>query len=88
MYNNIVGIGSSCVNYLQKPREKGWARLSFTATPINIIPLTPELNPSTQRCLTRFFTGDFGFLNCAFSNICVKTQQIHQLDIQFINYVW
>jgi hypothetical protein len=22
-------------------------------------PLTPELNPSTQRCLTRFFTGDF-----------------------------
>jgi hypothetical protein len=21
--------------------------------------LTPELNPSTQRCLTRFFTGDF-----------------------------
>jgi hypothetical protein len=26
----------------------------------NIInPLTPELNPSAQRCLTRFFTGDF-----------------------------
>jgi hypothetical protein len=24
-----------------------------------IIPLTPELNPSAQRCLTRFFTGDF-----------------------------
>jgi hypothetical protein len=23
-------------------------------------PLTPELNPSTQRCLMRFFTGDFG----------------------------
>jgi hypothetical protein len=23
-------------------------------------PLTPELNPSAQRCLTRFFTGDFG----------------------------
>jgi hypothetical protein len=22
-------------------------------------PLTPELNPSAQRCLTRFFTGDF-----------------------------
>jgi hypothetical protein len=22
--------------------------------------LTPELNPSAQRCLTRFFTGDFG----------------------------
>jgi hypothetical protein len=25
--------------------------------PIN--PLTPELNPSAQRCLTRLFTGDF-----------------------------
>jgi hypothetical protein len=24
-----------------------------------INPLTPELNPSAQRCLTRFFTGDF-----------------------------
>jgi hypothetical protein len=22
-------------------------------------PLTPELNPSAQRCLTKFFTGDF-----------------------------
>jgi hypothetical protein len=22
-------------------------------------PLTPELNPSVQRCLTRFFAGDF-----------------------------
>jgi hypothetical protein len=25
----------------------------------NINPLTPELNPSAQRCLTRFVTGDF-----------------------------
>jgi hypothetical protein len=24
-----------------------------------IKPLTPELNPSAQRCLTRYFTGDF-----------------------------
>jgi hypothetical protein len=24
-----------------------------------INPSTPELNPSAQRCLTRFFTGDF-----------------------------
>jgi hypothetical protein len=22
-------------------------------------PLKPELNPSAQRCLTRFYTGDF-----------------------------
>jgi hypothetical protein len=24
-------------------------------------PLTPELNPSAQRCLARFFTEDFNF---------------------------
>jgi hypothetical protein len=24
-------------------------------------PLTPELNPSAQRCLPKFFTGDFNF---------------------------
>jgi hypothetical protein len=24
-------------------------------------PSTPELNPSAQRCLPRFFTGDFNF---------------------------
>jgi hypothetical protein len=24
-----------------------------------INPLTPELNPSAQHCLTKFFTGDF-----------------------------
>jgi hypothetical protein len=26
-----------------------------------INPLTPELNPSAQRCLPRFFIGDFNF---------------------------
>jgi hypothetical protein len=26
-----------------------------------INPLTPELNPSAQRCLPIFFTGDFNF---------------------------
>jgi hypothetical protein len=31
-----------------------------------INPLTQELNPSAQRCLTRFFTGDFASLNRAF----------------------
>jgi hypothetical protein len=51
-------------------------------------PLTPELNPSAQRCLTRFFTGDFTSWTVHFFNICVKNQQIHQLFIQFINYVW
>jgi hypothetical protein len=26
---------------------------------MDINPLAPEVNPSAQRCLTRFFTGDF-----------------------------
>jgi hypothetical protein len=51
-------------------------------------PLTPELNPSAQRCMTRSFTGDFASLTVHFFNIFVKNQQIHQLFIQFINYVW
>jgi hypothetical protein len=28
---------------------------------VGINPLTPELNLSAQRCLTRFFTGDFAY---------------------------
>jgi hypothetical protein len=51
-------------------------------------PLTPELNPSAQRCLMRFLTGYFVSWTVHFVNICVKSQQIHQLFIQFINYVW
>jgi hypothetical protein len=39
-------------------------------------PLTPELNPSAQRCLTRFFTRDFASWTVDFVNICVKNQQI------------
>jgi hypothetical protein len=39
----------------------------YTSQQIN--PLTPELNPSVQRCLPRFFTGDFNFYraHCATS---------------------
>jgi hypothetical protein len=51
-------------------------------------PLTPELNPSVKRCLTRFFSGDFASSTVHFVNICVKNQQMQQLFIQFINYVW
>jgi hypothetical protein len=36
----------------------------------------------------RFFIGDFASLTVHFVNICVKNQQIHQLFIQFINYIW
>jgi hypothetical protein len=53
-----------------------------------INPLMPELNPSVQCCLMRFFTGDFAFLTVHFFNICVKNQQMQQLFIQLINYVW
>jgi hypothetical protein len=34
------------------------------------------------------FTGDFASWTVHFVNICVENQQIHQLFIQFINYVW
>jgi hypothetical protein len=47
----------------------------------SINPLTPELNPSSQRCLTRFFTGDFAAWTLNFVNICVKNQQEQQLFI-------
>jgi hypothetical protein len=53
----------------------------------SINPLTPEWNPSAQRCLTRFFYWDFTSWTVHFVNICVKNQQIHQLFIQFNNYV-
>jgi hypothetical protein len=52
-----------------------------------ISPLTPKLNPSAQRCLTRFFNGDFASWTVHFFNICVKNQQMQQLFIQFINYI-
>jgi hypothetical protein len=53
-----------------------------------INPLTPELNPSAQRCLTRFFAAYFASRTVNFTNICVKIQQNYQLFIQFINDVW
>jgi hypothetical protein len=53
-----------------------------------ISPLTPELNPSAQRCLTKFFTGDFASSSVHFVSVCVKTQEMQQLLIPFINYVW
>jgi hypothetical protein len=41
-------------------------------------PLTPELNPCAQRCLTRIFTGDFssGTVHFVNTSICVKNQEI------------
>jgi hypothetical protein len=57
-------------------------------TSVNHSPLTPELNPSAQRCLARFSTADFASLTVHFVNTCVKNQQMKQLFIQSINYVW
>jgi hypothetical protein len=50
-------------------------------------PLTPELNSSAQRCLTKFFIEDFASRTLHFINACVKNQQMQQLFVQFINYV-
>jgi hypothetical protein len=38
--------------------------------------------------ITHNFTGDFASWTVHFVNNCVKNQQIHQLFIQFINFVW
>jgi hypothetical protein len=54
----------------------------------HINPLTPELIPSAQRCLTRIFTRNFASWTVQFINICVNNQQTQQLFTQFINYVW
>jgi hypothetical protein len=58
----------------------------FKLLPVLFNPLKPELNPSAQRCLTGFFTGDFASWTVHFVNICVKNQQMEQLFIQFIMY--
>jgi hypothetical protein len=41
---------------------------------VNVKHLRQELNPSAQRCLPRFFTGDFNFLraHCATSLYVVR----------------
>jgi hypothetical protein len=36
----------------------------------------------------KIFTGDFASWTVYFINIFVKNQQMQQLFIQFINYVW
>jgi hypothetical protein len=50
-------------------------------------------NLASYVCILYIYGRDFllGILllePCIFVNICVKNQQIHQLFIQFINYVW
>jgi hypothetical protein len=54
----------------------------------DITPLTPELNPSAQRCLTRVFTGILFLQPCSSLIYAWKTDNLHQLFVQFINYIW
>jgi hypothetical protein len=60
----------------------GWlqpaSRLRYCDT-VYVKPLTPELNRSALRCLTRFFTWKFASVTVHFVNICVKTQKMQQL---------
>jgi hypothetical protein len=83
MLISLMLITNSCLVYEFKIHR---ALYMHTLTCLN--PLTPELKPSTQRCLTRFFTGDFASRTVHLVNTCMKTQQMQQLFIQFINYVW
>jgi hypothetical protein len=71
-----------------RPHTHALGRRPLGSASSCINPLMPELNPSAQRWLTRVFTGDFASWTVHFVNICVKNQQIQQLFIQFINYVW
>jgi hypothetical protein len=64
---NLLSINVNETHYIQfKTKRKPTLNLNILCNdnPItilpNINPLTPELNPSAQRCLTRCsFTGDF-----------------------------
>jgi hypothetical protein len=40
--------------------------VTYTRTALRVNPLTPELNPSAQRSMTRFYYWGFCFLNRAF----------------------
>jgi hypothetical protein len=47
------------VNIYQSTRYIPVFKIYSRRVEFAIKPLTPELNPSAQRCLTRFFTADF-----------------------------
>jgi hypothetical protein len=55
---------------------------------VYVNPITPELNPSAQRCLTRFFSGDFASWTVHFVNmcICVKNQEMQHSFSLLIMY--
>jgi hypothetical protein len=53
----VVFIAEICGTKLYKQTNKQTNKLADIGDNLN--PLTPELNPSMQHCLTRFFIGDF-----------------------------
>jgi hypothetical protein len=64
-----------CSRWGQQWSVDGHSQDSDVSWNVRVNPLTPELNPSAQRCLTRFFTTDFAFWTVPFVNICVKTNK-------------
>jgi hypothetical protein len=70
-------------SYLETLNKLVWLNSGMICIVFN--PLTPELNPSVQRCLTRCFTGDFASWTVHFVNMCVKNEQMQQLFIQFVS---
>jgi hypothetical protein len=52
-------MASNKVMFIYKRGSRKYFDLSKRILSRDINPLTTELNPSAQRCLTRFLTGDF-----------------------------
>jgi hypothetical protein len=64
--------------------ESLWLGLTHMLLEHNSNPLTPQLNSTAQRCLTRLFTRNFSSWTMHFVNIYMKNQQMQQFFIQFI----
>jgi hypothetical protein len=56
----------------------------FVQAPNVLNPLTPELNPSAQRCLARFFTGNFASWTVHFVHICMKTNKCNNYSFSLL----
>jgi hypothetical protein len=52
-----------------------------------LLPFNAGIKSLRTKLPDEIFTGDFSSWTVHFVNICLKTQQIHQLFIQFVNYV-
>jgi hypothetical protein len=75
-----------CVAERDGAQVRDFGHLSLVVVVVVVTnPLSPELNPSAQRCLKRYFMVIL--ILETFVNICVKNQQMKQLFIKFINYV-